>query len=170
MIAICEYFGGSEDLRRAKQLEELLEEAGKEIPEDFIRNCLEIASRKLGCDYLGQLYGLVAQCIADDLRDEIGTLYINEIDTECYPNYISSSAQITVYFADDIDEIIDGDLRDYERIIGALEKIKSRYSRILDTIFIDLTFVFKDKEYSFEEMIDYFKKLVGEKSNEEENL
>ena len=160
MIAVCEYFGGSEDLRRAQRLEELLREAGKEIPEDFIKECFEIASRELRCDYLGELYGLVANTIADDVENEINALFIDGVDTEYYPNYISSSAQTTVYFAEDIDDIIDDNVSDYEEILSALQRIKERYGQILDEFFIELTFDYKGKEYSLDEMIDYFGKLI----------
>ena len=151
---------GSEDLRRAQRLEELFREAGKEIPENFIRECFETASRELRCDYLGELYGLVADTIADDIEDEIDALFIDGVDTEYYPNYISSSAHITVYFDEDIDDIINGDVRDYKRILSALEMIKQRYGQIFDEFFIELTFDYKGKEYSLDEMIDYFKKIV----------
>ena len=161
MIGLCYYFGGFEDLERAQKLERLLKDAGKEIPESFERDCLEQAALTGSCDYLGRLFGLAVDCIAEDIRDGLSAL-VERIDTEYFPNYIASSGNVDVWLDSEFIE----SQKDYEQMLEALYELKRKYDSILKEFFIELAFHFNDESYTLDELISLFEKKVKEGRDE----
>jgi len=152
MIGLCYYFGGQDDLLQAERLEQLLKDAGKEIPEEFERECLRVAANEGDCDYLGSLYDLTVGFISNDLEEEIGD-YISNKEVESYPNYIASSGTITV----EIDEEMTETKEDLRTLLDGLVEISNRYEQILREFRIDIIFRFEESEYDLAEFISFLR-------------
>lgn len=146
MLELCHYFGGSEDIKRAKKVENILKSVGREIPDELIKECCWSVVNNGSADYLGEIFCYAVECLADDLREAVG-IYA-DVEENCYPNYISSSGSVQVK----IDESTIDVQEDIDNLVPAIERVLNKWQPFLNDFRIDLIFTFEDKEVEFNEL------------------
>jgi len=116
-------FGGEQDFKRARELEEALKQAGLEPYDDFYDELLEEVRNYGSADYLGSLYAYAVESV----RSEAEGMGLKIADSEFCSNGVASSGTIVIAEPDDTDKDRDTledfleTLRDFKDKVNPLE-------------------------------------------------